>query len=126
MWEQVIRNCEDALSIDSANVKAIFRRSTYFEHKKEWEKAMADIKKFVLILTTYYCYLLVLSPPLFTKCYCSSLCNLHVNSHNISRCQELTKDGPEDVLVTKAFERVKKEQQKEKDKEKKMWGKAFS
>jgi hypothetical protein len=38
----------------------------------------------------------------------------------------LTKDGPEDVLVTKAFERVKKEQQKEKDKEKKMWGKAFS
>eukprot|EP01036_Dinobryon_divergens_P034893 gene34893-45152_t len=86
VWEQVIRNCEDALSIDSANVKAIFRRSTYFEHKKEWEKAMADIKK----------------------------------------CQELTKDGPEDVLVTKAFERVKKEQQKEKDKEKKMWGKAFS
>jgi len=40
--------------------------------------------------------------------------------------QELSKDGPEDVLVTRACERIKKEQQKEKDKEKKMWGKAFS
>jgi hypothetical protein len=32
----------------------------------------------------------------------------------------------EDKMVTKAAERIKKEMQKEKDKEKKMWGKAFS
>jgi len=86
VWEQVIRNCEDALNIDPVNVKALFRRSSYYEHKKDWEKAMADIKKL----------------------------------------QELSKDSPEDVLVTRACERIKKEQQKEKDKEKKMWGKAFS
>jgi hypothetical protein len=60
VWEQVIRNCEDALAIDPANIKAIFRRSTYFEHKKDWERAMADIKKFVLLYT-----ILLPSPPLF-------------------------------------------------------------
>jgi hypothetical protein len=34
--------------------------------------------------------------------------------------------APEDAAIVKATERVKKCIQKEKDKEKKMWGKAFS
>jgi tetratricopeptide (TPR) repeat protein len=44
-WDQVFRNCEDALSIDPVNVKALFRRSSAYEGKKEWEKALADLKK---------------------------------------------------------------------------------
>lgn len=83
-WEQALRNCEDALHIDPLNVKALFRRSQYFEHKKDFERALTDVKK----------------------------------------CQELAET--EDKMVTKASERIKKELQKEKNKEKKMWGKAFS
>lgn len=36
------------------------------------------------------------------------------------------KNAPEDKAVLKSSERVKRAIQKEKDKEKKMWGKAFS
>jgi tetratricopeptide (TPR) repeat protein len=83
-WEQVLRNCEEVLTIEPNNIKALFRRSIYFESKKDWEKALMDVKK----------------------------------------CQELS--DMEDKLVTKASDRIKKEIQKEKNKEKKMWGKAFS
>jgi len=83
-WEQVLRNCDEVLQIEYNNIKALYRRSIYYENKKDWEKALLDIKK----------------------------------------CQEL--NDVEDKLVTKASERIKKEIQKEKNKEKKMWGKAFS
>jgi tetratricopeptide (TPR) repeat protein len=43
---------------------------------------------------------------------------------DIKKCQELS--DVEDKAVTKKAESIKKEIQKEKDKEKKMWGKAFS
>ena len=47
--------------------------------------------------------------------------------HTIHYYQELNQaEGKEDKLVQKAMDRVKKELQKEKCKEKKMWGKAFS
>jgi DNA topoisomerase VI subunit A len=72
------------LKIDPSNVKALFRRSAFYEHKKDWDKALADITK----------------------------------------CQELSE--VEDALVKKAGDRVRKEILKEKSKEKKMWGKAFS
>ncbi len=44
-WEQVLRNCTDALSIDANSVKALFRRASYFEHKKDWDKALTDLKQ---------------------------------------------------------------------------------
>ncbi len=83
-WEQVLRNCNDALAIDTKSVKALFRRSSYYEHLKDYEKALDDLKL----------------------------------------CQEY--NPTEDKLVTKSIERVKKEIQKLKEKEKKMWGKAFA
>lgn len=83
-WDQVERNCSEALKIDERCVKALFRRASYFEHKKEWEMALADYRK----------------------------------------CAEI--NDSEDKLVTKSMERVKKEISKMKDKEKKMWGKAFA
>lgn len=82
--EQMLRYCEEALKLNPKSLKALFRRSQYYEHKKEYEMALQDLKK----------------------------------------CQEYN-TGNEDKLVTKAMERVKKEIQKQKDKEKKMWGKAF-
>jgi tetratricopeptide (TPR) repeat protein len=84
-WEQVQRNCDDALKLDPRCVKALFRRGSFYEHKKEWETALKDYQTCVTL-----------------------------------------NEGTEDKLVTKAIERVKKEIQKLKDKEKKMWGKAFS
>jgi hypothetical protein len=44
-WDQVFRNCEDALNIDPVNVKALFRRASAYEGKKEWEKALTDMKR---------------------------------------------------------------------------------
>lgn len=86
-WEQVLRNCNDAITIDNNNVKGYYRRSTYYEHKKDYDKALSDLKK----------------------------------------CQEINSaNSIEDKLVTKALERIKKEIAKEKNKEKKMWGKAFA
>lgn len=81
-WDNVLRNCDEALKIDPNSTKALFRRSSYYEHKKDWDNALKDLKK----------------------------------------CSEL---NPEDKLIAKAVERVRKEIQKEKDKEKKMWGNAF-
>jgi heat shock 70kDa protein 4 len=83
--EQMLRNCEEALKLNDHCLKALFRRSQYYEHKKEYELALQDLKK----------------------------------------CVDYNTSGNEDKLVTKATDRVKREMQKEKDKEKKMWGKAF-
>lgn len=83
-WEQVERNCNDALKLDAKCVKALFRRGSFYEQKKEWELALTDYRT----------------------------------------CAEI--NDTEDKLVTKAMERVRKEIQKLKDKEKKMWGKAFA
>jgi len=44
-WELVIRNCEEALKLEPNNVKALYRRSVYYEHKKDWDKALQDIKQ---------------------------------------------------------------------------------
>jgi tetratricopeptide (TPR) repeat protein len=81
-WDNALRNVEDALAIDSNNSKAIFRRATVLEAKKDYEKALKDFK----------------------------------------RAEELT---PQDKLICKAVERVSKLVQKEREKEKKMWGRAF-
>jgi len=43
-WEQVLRNTGDALDIDSKNAKAYFRRSQAYEAKKQWDKALDDLK----------------------------------------------------------------------------------
>lgn len=83
-WDQVLRNCEEALKLDPKCVKALFRRGSYHEAKKDWDQALVDYRT----------------------------------------CAEI--NDSEDKLVTKASDRVKKEIAKLKDKEKKMWGKAFS
>lgn len=44
-WEAVLRNVTDALAIDENNVKALFRRSAYYESKKDWDKAQKDLKQ---------------------------------------------------------------------------------
>jgi tetratricopeptide (TPR) repeat protein len=44
-WDQAMRNVNDALAIDDKNPKAYFRRATVYEAKKDWEKALTDIKK---------------------------------------------------------------------------------
>lgn len=83
-WEQVLRNCTDALAIDENSVKALFRRASYFENKKDWDKALNDLKK----------------------------------------CAKLN-GATEDKAITLATERIKKQIQNEKNKEKKTWGKLF-
>jgi len=40
----VINNCNFALELDSRNVKALFRRSSAWEAKKEWQNALKDAK----------------------------------------------------------------------------------
>lgn len=81
-WDNTLRNCDDALNIDANNSKALFRRSVVWEAKKDYEKALDDLK----------------------------------------RAEEL---NPEDKLIVKAKEKILKLIAKEKEKEKKMWGKAF-
>ena len=44
-WEQVLRNCTEALQLDPQNAKALFRRSAYYESKRDWDNAMGDLKK---------------------------------------------------------------------------------
>ena len=36
-WEQVLRNCSDAIILEKNNPKAYFRRSQYYENKKDWD-----------------------------------------------------------------------------------------
>lgn len=45
MWDQALRNCNDALELEPASVKAFFRRASAYEGKKDWAAAMADAKK---------------------------------------------------------------------------------
>lgn len=82
-WDNALKNIEDALAIDPNNSKALFRRATVWEAKKDYEKSLKDFK----------------------------------------RAEELT---PQDKLIGKAVERVSKLVQKEREKEKKMWGRAFA
>lgn len=84
-WDSAVRHADEALALDSKAVKALFRRAQAFEAKKEYDMALADMKK----------------------------------------AAELNAPK-EDKLITKGIERVKKLIQREKEKEKKMWGKAFS
>lgn len=44
-WDNVLRNCDDALKIDSNNPKALFRRSMVWEAKKDYDKALSDLKR---------------------------------------------------------------------------------
>lgn len=83
-WEHVLNFCNDALKLDGKNIKALYRRATYYETKKEYELAMNDAKL----------------------------------------AQEF--NPVEDKLVTKMIDRLKLILQKQKDKEKKMWSKAFA
>jgi tetratricopeptide (TPR) repeat protein len=84
-WDSAIRHADEALALDTKAVKALFRRAQAWEARKEYDKALADMK------------------------------------------QAAELNAPkEDKLITKGMERVKKLIQKEKEKEKKMWGKAFS
>ncbi|CAE7456030.1 Ppid [Symbiodinium microadriaticum] len=82
-WENAIRYSTDALGISSTSSKAYFRRAAAYEAKKDYDKALEDLK----------------------------LASQH---------------APEDKAILKSVERVKRFIQKEKEKEKKMWGKAFS
>jgi tetratricopeptide (TPR) repeat protein len=84
-WDNATRHADEALAIDEQSVKALFRRAQAWEARKDYDKALADMK----------------------------------------RAAELNAPK-EDKLITKGMDRVKKLIQKEKDKEKKMWGKAFS
>ena len=61
----------------------MFRRATAYEAKKDWDKALSDLKAAQVV-------------------------------------------APEDAAIQKSEERIKKQIAKEKEKEKKMWGKAFS
>ncbi|KAJ1429030.1 Hsp70 protein-domain-containing protein [Ochromonadaceae sp. CCMP2298] len=44
-WDQVLRNCDDALAIDVGSIKALFRRASYHEKRKDWDAATADLKR---------------------------------------------------------------------------------
>ena len=44
-WDNTLRNVEEALKIDSSNSKALFRRSVAWEAKKEYDKALEDLKR---------------------------------------------------------------------------------
>lgn len=84
-WEQVLRNCNEALALDPNNAKAYFKRSQYHElAKKDFDEALKDLKT----------------------------------------CQKLS--TATDPNIDKAIQRVKKEIEKIKAKEKSMWGKAFA
>ena len=41
--DQAIRSCTDALALDGENVKALYRRATALEQKKDYEAAKADL-----------------------------------------------------------------------------------
>jgi tetratricopeptide (TPR) repeat protein len=43
-WTKVIDNCTEALKLDAANGKALFRRATAYEQQGEIDKALADAK----------------------------------------------------------------------------------
>ena len=82
-FDNVIRNCDEALSLEDNNAKALFRRAAAYESKKDWDKALQDLKNAAL-------------------------------------------SNPDDKAIPKAEERIKKMVAKEKAKDKKIWGNAFS
>jgi hypothetical protein len=84
-WDNATRHADEALALDAHSVKALFRRAQAWEARREYDKALCDLKQAA-----------GLTAP------------------------------KEDKLISKGMDRVKKLIQKEKDKEKKMWGKAFS
>jgi tetratricopeptide (TPR) repeat protein len=43
-WNKAIDNCTEALKLDAANGKALFRRATAYEQQGEIDKALADAK----------------------------------------------------------------------------------
>lgn len=106
IWEQVLRNCEDALTLDSNSIKALFRRSAYYENKKDWDKAMADIKQCQKLLSA-----------------AATAVNINNSSSESSSSNSMS---AEEKAIAVAADRLKKQIQKEKDKEKKTWGKMFA
>lgn len=100
----MIRNIEDTLALDPKNAKAHFRRSQYYEAKKDIEKV-------------YYAELCLLSVSQKCKLFLQAL-------EDAKKCQSLM--DTEDKLVRQSVERLTREVAKQKDKEKKMWGKAFA
>jgi tetratricopeptide (TPR) repeat protein len=81
-WDQVLRNTGEALALDEGNAKALFRRAAAHEARKDWDKALADLKSAAAA-------------------------------------------NPDDKGIPKAQDRVRKMVEKEKAKEKKMWGNVF-
>merc|ERR1711871_277248 len=82
-YDNVIRNCDEALSLEPKNAKALFRRAFAYETKKDWNKALDDLKN-------------------------------------------AAESNPDDMAIPKAEERIKRMVAKEKAKDKKIWGNAFS
>ena len=50
--ESCLNNCNHALEIDNKNPKAFFRRSMAYEAKKDWTKALDDIKSAQTLMDT--------------------------------------------------------------------------
>lgn len=42
--DATIRNCDEALKLDGANVKVLYRRAAAYEAQKKFEEAEADLK----------------------------------------------------------------------------------
>ena len=50
--DSALNNCVHAIDLDGTNAKAYFRRSMAYEAKKDWEKALEDIKKSQTLVET--------------------------------------------------------------------------
>lgn len=48
-WAKVIANCKEALVLDPANVKALYRRAMAYDKEKQLELAVADVKQALLL-----------------------------------------------------------------------------
>ena len=56
-WEQVLRNCNEALALEPENPKALFRRSTVHEQKKDWDKVKSVFTYKHAYIHTYIIYI---------------------------------------------------------------------
>eukprot|EP00064_Thunnus_orientalis_P016473 superscaffoldBa00003278_g16539 len=45
LWQEAVDSCNEALELDQANTKALFRRAQAWQGLKEYSKAMTDLKK---------------------------------------------------------------------------------
>lgn len=45
LWQDALDSCDEALELDKANTKALFRRAQAWQGLKEFSKAMTDLKK---------------------------------------------------------------------------------